>query len=153
MEVSSLMRSEIVSCAPETTLAEAARQMREYRVGFLPVVLPGTRRLLGVLTDRDALLCSLDAAQPLERLRVFDAMKKPVRTCSQVATLEEVERLMAEHRVHRLPVVDERGDLAGVISVDDLAQAATRNGDLAFEARVAQTLGAIARRGPEIAED
>jgi CBS domain-containing protein len=153
MQAALLMTREVVTCTPETSLADAARLMREHGVGFLPVV-GAHGRLKGVLTDRDALLASAKAGKRLAALRVEGAMKQPITSCGPEAELELVERLLARAGLHRLPVTDEEGRLVGVISIDDLACAAARRGDADLLRRVGLTLSAIVhKRSPSDDED
>jgi len=145
MQVASLMTREVATCRPETTLAAAAVTMREKGVGFLPVV-GGNQRLEGVLTDRDALMAVVAAGKAPMALPVSLAMRSPVTTCASDLGLDAALQLLAQARLHRLPVTDEAGRLVGVISIDDLARAAERKGDPAFQQTVALALSAIVRR-------
>ena len=96
--------------------------MRDHAVGCLPVV-DASGKLAGVLTDRDIALSAYELGEALWRLRVADSMHKPVWSCAAGDGIETAARLMRQHRVRRLPVLDEGGKPVGMISLDDLAHA------------------------------
>lgn len=120
MQISEIMTREVASCSERDTLADAARLMAEVDCGVIPVIGPG-RQPLGVVTDRDICMTAYRIGKPLAEIRVRDAMTSPARTCSADASTSEVEYVMRDAGVRRLPVVDESGALVGIVSLADLA--------------------------------
>ena len=122
MKVEKLMSRKVSTCSPQDTLEYAASLMWQNDCGCLPVVIiNGTARLCGMITDRDICMSALFKGRALSELRVEDAMAKDLHTCQPGDTLAEVERKMQNARIRRLPVVDEAGALVGIVSVADLA--------------------------------
>ena len=112
-------------CTPETTLDQVAQLMRQHDCGEIPVIDPAETPI-GVVTDRD-IVCRVVAegknpmAYPAEI-----CMSQPVATVPLDATLDEVVATMEKHQVRRVPVVDERGRIAGMISQADVALAGSK---------------------------
>jgi len=145
MKVKAVMRSDVATCIPETKLTEVARLMWDGDTGFVAVIDPLTQVLVGVITDRDALMAAYTTGQTLEALTARVGMAKVVKTCSPEDQIEAAEQMMGEFRVHRLPVVDEQGKIAGVLSLNEIARKAAEEGDEFLEQEVGLTLGAICR--------
>jgi CBS domain-containing protein len=102
-----------------TTAQEAARTMGSENVGSLPVV--DGDRLVGVVTDRDLAIRVL-AEGKNGSTAVGEVASKDVVTVDPQQSLEEAARLMAQHQLRRLPVVEEDGKLVGILAQADLAQ-------------------------------
>jgi CBS domain-containing protein len=109
MKVEQLMTKQVVYCAPADTLERAARLMWDGDCGCLPVCAEnGASRVIGVITDRDICMSAMFQAKPLRDLAVSEAMAKQVVTCHPQDALADVEKIMREARVRRLPVVDDQ---------------------------------------------
>jgi CBS domain-containing protein len=106
--------------APETTVAEAARRMRDACVGFLPVCA-ADGKVMGVLTDRDIAL-RVDAPGLAGSTPVSRVMSRGLIACGPGDELDHALALMGRERKCRLVILDDAGRLAGVISLSDLAQ-------------------------------
>lgn len=104
---------------PGTTVQEAARTMKSEDVGSLPIVEGD--QLVGVVTDRDLAIRVLAEGRSGETT-VGEVASKDVVTIDPQQTLEEAVRLMAEHQLRRLPVVEEDGKLVGILAQADIAQ-------------------------------
>jgi CBS domain-containing protein len=126
MRIEQLMAKDVATCGPDDTLHQAARLMWERDCGFVPVVEGAGRRVVGVVTDRDACMAAYTRGHPLTEIRVGDVMSARVRACQPADELTAAEEVMREAKVHRLPVVDGVGRLVGVISLADLAREAAR---------------------------
>jgi CBS domain-containing protein len=109
-----------VRCIGERdTLESAARQMRELDVGALPICGEDDR-LHGIITDRDIVVkCVAEGCDPRTMTAGELAQGRPV-TIDADADLADVLYMMEEHRIRRLPVIDDRR-LVGMISEADLA--------------------------------
>ncbi|MEU6977872.1 MULTISPECIES: CBS domain-containing protein [unclassified Streptomyces] len=109
------------NCVQETeSLMDAARRMSELNVGALPICGPDDR-LHGIITDRDIVVkCLAKGKDPHRMTAGHLAQGKPV-TVDVGADSEEVLRTMQDHRVRRVPVIDDHR-LVGMISEADLAR-------------------------------
>lgn len=118
-----LIRREPVVVAPEASIAEAARRMRQADISCLPVV--AADRLVGIVTDRDlrnrVLAAGLDPSLPVSAVMT----PEPTRV-EDTALLFEAQILLARHRIHHLPVL-RGGRLVGVVTGTDLLRAQGRS--------------------------
>lgn len=119
MKVGELCICDVAACTPQTTLARAGRLMGQYHVGALPVI-DRSERPIGMITDRDIALELAWRNSPPSEILVEDAMSGRVATCRPEDDVREVLGIMARERVRRLPVVDARGFLEGIVSIDDI---------------------------------
>jgi CBS domain-containing protein len=129
MKISELMSRNPCTVSPDTPVSEAARLMKEEDVGIVPVVerVGGAEtrgRLVGVVTDRDIAIRHVAESRASDA-PVRDVMSGGVKTASPDDSVEQVMELMGREQVRRIPVVDERGSLVGVVSQADLARKAT----------------------------
>jgi len=104
---------------PDATVADAAAMMRRLDVGALPVC--DGSRLIGMLTDRDITTRSTADGRDPYLTPVRDVMSPGVAWATEDDLVEEAARIMREHQIRRLPIVDDRHSLVGVISLGDLA--------------------------------
>ena len=105
--------------ASSTSAQEAARTMGSENIGSLPIV--DGDRLVGVVTDRDLAIRVLAEGKD-GGTTVGEIASTDVVTIDPQQSLEEAARLMAEHQLRRLPVVEEDGKLVGIVAQADLAQ-------------------------------
>jgi IMP dehydrogenase len=128
-----------ITLGPDRPLREAAALMRRFRISGVPIV-DGTGRLIGIITNRD-LQFERDLDRPLREVMTKDKLvTAPVGT-----TLDEAERVLALHRIEKLPVVDAEGVLRGLITVKDIfkrRQHPDANKDRHGRLRVGAALGA-----------
>jgi CBS domain-containing protein len=148
MLVRELMSANPAVCRPDATVAAAGGAMRERRCGFLPVIEDITsRRLVGVVTDRDLLLGLVRTNRPATELLVEACMTRGPKTIGPDDDLKDAAAVMEQAAVHRLPVVQD-GRVAGVLSLKDIAAAAGRgwrsSGPNVAERQMAEILEAIA---------
>jgi CBS-domain-containing membrane protein len=95
--------------------------LREFDIGFLPVVDdPTTRKLIGVVTDRDLCLGALGELHDLTLTTVEDCMATDLVTCTPDRDIREMLATMAEHQIRRLPVVDQDNRVRGIVGISDL---------------------------------
>ena len=120
MKIQDIMSTEPNTVTPDTPITEAARLMKDHNIGMLPVVeSEGSRRLVGVITDRDITIRHV-AEGHLSDCPVREAMTDNVSTCKADENVDRVMNLMAQEQVRRIPIVDDRGDLVGVVSQADI---------------------------------
>ncbi len=121
MQASELMTAQPACCTPDETLQRAAQLMKEHDCGCVPVVEETkSKRVIGVVTDRD-LACRGLATGKGPDTAVREVMTKDPTCCHPEDQVTEVERVMAEQQIRRVPVVDARGCCVGMISQADLA--------------------------------
>jgi CBS domain-containing protein len=128
MKISELMTRNPCTVTPDTPVSDAARLMKEEDVGIIPVVerVGGAEtrgRLVGVVTDRDIAVRHVAEGRS-GGAPVRDVMSSGVRTAGPDDSVESVMKLMSQEQVRRIPIVDERGSLVGVVSQADLARKA-----------------------------
>jgi predicted transcriptional regulator len=120
MKIQDIMSAEPNTVTADTPISEAARLMKDHNVGMLPVVeSEGSHRLVGVVTDRDITIRHV-AEGHLSDCPVREAMTDNVSTCKADENVDRVMSLMAQEQVRRIPIVDDRGDLVGVVSQADI---------------------------------
>ena len=129
MKVEQLMTKDVRACRPSHPLNCAAQILWEYDCGIVPIVdEEGLGKVVGTLTDRDICMAAYTQGRNLSEMQVDLAMARKVYSCTPAATLEEAMEKMREAQVGRLPVVDEAGQLLGMISLADIAHAAKAQG-------------------------
>jgi CBS domain-containing protein len=112
-------------CAIDTDkeVAYAAKMMRDEDVGIAPIVEGD--QLVGVLTDRDIAIKVVAEGKDPQTTMVREVASTKLVTVDPDQDLDEALRLMAQHQVRRLPVVEEDGKLAGVVAQADIAEHAS----------------------------
>jgi len=128
MRISDVMTYDPIRCFPDDTLNRAAQLLWEHDVGVLPVT-NGLRHLVGVITDRDICMAAYTQGRPLAEIQVSAACSKHVIACREDEPLEAAERLMRQHNIRRLPIVDRDETLSGMLSLSDLVRHLTLVGD------------------------
>jgi CBS domain-containing protein len=111
----------------ETSLEEVARMMVECDCGEIPVIeRHDLRKVVGVVTDRD-IVCRA-VAQGLNPLTLTAAavISSPAVTIKEHDDVDEVIRVMETHQIRRVPVVDQNGEICGIVSLADVARRDSR---------------------------
>lgn len=107
-----------ITIHPDQPLAEALRLMADFRISGIPVVERGSGRLVGILTNRDVRFAS-DVHQPVAELMTRDTLI----TVREGVEKEEAKRLLHQHRIEKLLVVDGDYRCTGLITVKDIEKA------------------------------
>ncbi len=140
MKARDVMTSNPECLTPDSTLQEAARLMRDGGFGAVPVVNDQRQlEVVGIITDRDIAIRHVAEGHD-SSCRVGDHMSKDVECVRADSDLSEVEDVMSDEQLRRLPVVDENDRLIGMIAQADLA----RSSD---EERVGGTVKDISKQG------
>jgi CBS domain-containing protein len=105
---------------PDASVVDAARTMRERDTGIVPVVEDG--KLIGTVTDRDIVVRLIAEGRDPGSATVREIASTDLVTVDPQQELDEGLRLMAQHKVRRLPVVEEDGRLVGIVSQADVAR-------------------------------
>jgi len=111
------MSSNVLTVAPETTVADAARRMADRGVGAV-LILEGTR-LLGIFTERDVLKIVAAGLEAGQTMPVSSLMTRYPETVELTSTTEEAAALMVHGGFRHLPVIAE-GAVVGIVSLRDL---------------------------------
>lgn len=120
MQVSEIMTRKVETAAPDDSLQQVAKRMAELDVGAMPVVGEG-RAIEGIVTDRDIVVRGL--ARGLEpSASVREVMSAGVESVRESDDLEQVHDRMSAAQIRRLPVVNDAGDLVGIVALADVAQ-------------------------------
>lgn len=103
-----------ITVRPEETLANAGQLMMEYKLGGIPVV-DASHKLVGILTNRDLRFQSLDN-RPVSELMTSGSLV----TVPQGTTIQQAEEVLRKYKIEKLPVVDKKGKLVGLITYKDI---------------------------------
>jgi CBS domain-containing protein len=125
MRIQEIMSRDLSTVTPDATVREAALLMKREEVGFLPVVSSSdSRKLVGVVTDRDIAIRCIATGRDGD-CRVSEVMSSgPVATCRQTDDVEHLMSSMRSEQVRRIPIVDDRGSLVGIVSQADIVRKA-----------------------------
>jgi CBS domain-containing protein len=119
MTVNRISIKSVDHAVTEESVWRAAERMHQRAVGML-VVLDPEKRPVGVLTDRDIVERVVAQRRDAGTTKVGDVMTPSPATVRENASIESAISMMRAHSVRRLPVVDDQGQLSGVVSLDDV---------------------------------
>jgi CBS domain-containing protein len=119
-KIQDLMTKNPRTVTADATIAEAAKIMRDEDTGVVPIVEGD--QLAGVITDRDIAIRAVAEGKD-GQTKVRDIASQDLVTIDPQQGLDEALRLMAQHQVRRLPVVEEDGKLVGIVAQADVAKA------------------------------
>ncbi|MBK5199637.1 MAG: CBS domain-containing protein [Methyloceanibacter sp.] len=125
MKVKDMMHKGAEYVAPNATLEQVAKKMRDYDVGALPVCEGG--KAIGIVTDRDVTIRGLANGKDISKLTAKDVMSKNVVHCRDTEDAEDALRIMEDNQVRRLPVLDEAQKLVGMVSLGDISHALSQD--------------------------
>jgi CBS domain-containing protein len=125
MKLREIMSRDVEVVAPTETVFNASKMMRDLDVGALPVC--DGMRLVGMITDRDITIRATAEARDPGNTLVRDCMSPEIVYCFEEEDVREAERVMAEKQIRRLPVLTREKQLAGIVSLGDVA---TRSGQI-----------------------
>lgn len=110
------MITEPITLGPEVLVRNALDMMKKYSISGVPITV--NKKLIGILTNRD-LRFETNLDQPVANLMT----KENLVVAKQGVTLEEAKGILQKHRIEKLPVVNERGELSGLITIKDIEKA------------------------------
>lgn len=152
MLVSDIMTLEPNCCTPEATAQTAAGQMRQWCMGVLPVVEDlATRKLVGIVTDRDLCMGVVAAGKVPGHATVGECMTRAAVCCAAGEPVARALDVMRDHHVRRLPVVDSSHRVVGIVSLTDIIRyAALSEGEIvAAVSHICEPVGPLGRRHHE----
>ena len=109
-------------CSPDTSLGEIAKLMQKQDVGAIPI--GENDKLIGMVTDRDIVCRGFANGKDMSTLKARDVMSKGIFYCNEDQDLEDAVELMEKNRIRRLPVINGKKRLVGMLSMGDLSHAA-----------------------------
>jgi len=101
------------------SISDAARIMKNTDTGVVPVV--DGKKIIGLITDRDIVVRCIAEGKDVINARVTDAMTRDVRKVDEDTPINEVMELMSSAQIRRVPVVNSKDELVGIVSLRDLA--------------------------------
>jgi len=117
-KISEVMSTDVQTISPDASIEEAAQEMRDGDFGLLPV--GEEEQLLGVITDRDITVRAVaEGKDPSTPVR--DVMSEGVISAHEDDSVEDAARVMSDHQIRRLPIVDADQRLVGIVSLGDFA--------------------------------
>jgi CBS domain-containing protein len=123
MKIKEVMHTGATWVDPNTTLSQIAKKMRDEDIGAVPV--GENDRLVGMVTDRDICCRAFADGRDISKLSARDVMSSPIAYCKAEDDLTEAIRAMESRKVRRLPVINEKKRLVGMLSLGDIWQKAT----------------------------
>lgn len=122
MQVREIMTREPGCCTPETKVQDVARLMVEHDCGAIPVVeSSSSKRPVGVITDRDITVRVVAEGRDPARTTARECISSPVVTVTPETDIGSCCQILEQHQIRRVPVVDERGQICGMIAQADIA--------------------------------
>lgn len=123
MTARDLMTSNPACCTLDTPLQDVARLMEQCDCGEIPVVeRDDLKRPVGVLTDRDIVCRAIAKGRNPASLSAGDVMSSPAVTARHSDQLDAIRQMMETHQIRRIPIVDDRGQICGIVSLADIAR-------------------------------
>ncbi|MCA1371277.1 CBS domain-containing protein [Bradyrhizobium sp. BRP14] len=123
MQINEIMTRKVDVIDPNTTIRDAARTMRADNIGVLPV--GENDRLIGMVTDRDIAMRGVAEDKMAGNTTVRQVMSERIYYCFEDEDVDQAADAMAEHQVHRLPVLNRDKRLVGIVALADLARSGT----------------------------
>ena len=117
--VADVMTRDVRSMGPSDTVAKAAQAMDELNVGVIPVC--DGDKLVGMVTDRDIVVRGVARGGDMKTTKLADVMSTNVRSAKEDQDVDEVLGQMADAQIRRLPVVDGKQRLVGIVTLGDIA--------------------------------
>jgi CBS domain-containing protein len=127
MNLAKLCTRNVITGTRETTIQDAAKMMRQHHVGDLVVVDQprgerGRKVPAGIVTDRDIVISVVAMGLDASVFTLGDLLLKKAITCSEDQDLESCLALMRSNGIRRMPVVDQKGSLRGILTLDDVVR-------------------------------
>lgn len=130
-EIKTIVREEVVSASPTTSLTELAELMDDENVGSIVIVEDSQPR--GIVTDRDITIEAVAHGEDPTTATAADVMSDSPVTVEMDSGIFDVIRVMADSNVRRIPATDDNGQLAGIVTFDDFVVLLSRELELLGE--------------------
>jgi CBS domain-containing protein len=123
MKVRDAMHKGAEWVGPDTPVAEVAKKMKELDVGAIPV--GENDRLIGMVTDRDITCRAVANAKDCSKTTARDEMTNGIVYCNETEELADALRIMEQRKIRRLPVINGKKRMVGMLSLGDISHAAS----------------------------
>jgi CBS domain-containing protein len=124
MKAQDVMTGDPRSLTPDSSVREAARLMKEINAGVIPVVDASSNKLVGVVTDRDIAIRVVAEGKDADCCISEVMSSGTIATASPTDDVDRVMETMSREQVRRIPIVDERGSLVGIVAQADIVRKA-----------------------------
>src|SRR3990172_1615024 len=125
MKVKDAMHKGCEWIAPDTPVPQIAKKMRDLDVGALPV--GENHKLIGMVTDRDIACRAVASGKDCAKLTARDVMTKGIIFCRESEELDDAIRIMEQKQVRRLPVINDKKRMVGILSLGDVSHAVSHD--------------------------
>ena len=119
MQIREIMTPDVDVIAPNASLRDAAAKMKQLDIGAIPVC--DGLKLQGMVTDRDIVIRAVAEDRDPSQTRVSEVMSTEIAYCFEDELIEQAAKLMESKQIRRLPIVDRNKQLAGIVSLGDIA--------------------------------
>lgn len=126
MRVKEIMTTKVAVIQTGCSVAHAAEKMESTKVGALPVC--DGEHLIGMITDRDILIRTTADGRDPKKTIVRDCMSQGIICCFEDQSPQEVQWIMQEKQIRRLPVLTREQQVVGIVSLSDLSKREPMNG-------------------------
>jgi CBS domain-containing protein len=114
-----MMTQQVRSCSPADPVSRAAKIMSEVNCGAVPIV--EGQKVVGILTDRDIVLRCIAGDKDSNNCKCGDVMTRGATTITPDTDAHQAAGMMAQKQIRRLPVVDNQGNICGIVALGDMA--------------------------------
>jgi len=125
--VSSIMTPNVITVNEKQTLREGSKFMYQHNIGGLVVLMDTSNnetaeidKPIGIITERDIARLVAFSSNLSTDTAISEVMSKPLITINQNSSIKEVTNLMQQNDIRRLPIVDNKGKLVGIITAKDI---------------------------------
>ncbi len=116
--VADVMSKDVKGIGEKASILDALKKMKKFRIGCL-VVVEGNEAI-GIVTDADILYKAVAEERDLEKTKVQTIMSRPLITVFPDASIDDAATLMRVNKIKKLPVIDKKGRLVGIVTATDL---------------------------------
>lgn len=120
LKVGDVMKKNVIVIPNGSPLANAAKMMKKYDIGCIVVV--NKKKAVGIITERDIVHKIVARDKNISKTKVNDVMSKPLRVIRSTTSVEEAAITMKNNGIKRLPVINNKKELIGILSEGDLAR-------------------------------
>lgn len=121
MKIKEYMNSNVYCLKPNNTIKDCAKLMHDNHIGCIPVC-NDQNNIVGLVTDRDIILRGIACNKDTSETPVSEIMTCNVVYCNEDDDVEEIEEIMSQNQIRRLPIIDKNNKIVGIISLGDLVK-------------------------------
>ncbi len=118
LKVGDIMKKDVISSKEADTIYSVSKLMKKYKIGS--IVITKDKKAEGIITERDLVHKVIAGKLNPEKTIASEVMNSPIIVIKPQATLEEAAKAMKRHSIKRLPVINEKKELVGIITQGDI---------------------------------